>query len=711
MHFYFAVSIIICNFAARNYKYNNIMLFKNLKEFSIPNFAYVSKNDGRIFEYILEEGKPLVQCPRRSIGKATSATTMIPNSNFKEFHKDLWIQIYGEKDYTPSRILVNAGMYASTLSIVSKSGLYDILIDTIGTIPANGTIDYSMYQMMTKSNVAMTYKEHMDRYVQFSPNTYSDTWWSNFFRTKISDNNRERFLSEWLDKCKENGIESVYLSVDGSNNDCNAQKCELAEPGKAKSGNKDSNVIGSITAVDAETGLPIYYSVFNGGMVDSKSIIKVIMTLKNHKINVKGIILDKGLSFNNVLDEIGDDYDYILMLRSDTYGHMEMLEKYLDEIRWNVNYAICDKALFGIEKKQKLFKNNDREAYVNLFFDGMNACERSETLIMNVLKAKNELQRKIDSKEQNIQIPQNLKKYLSFEIVDGMTKVVCDYEQWQRDVDAKGYYSIASSTSIGPSETYRRYHLRDASETGYAILKTQLGEHVIRTHSTDSIETKMFVGFIASIIRNYFMNACLNNGLDTNQMIGEISRLQFISDDRGRYSFIENASVRQRKLMSVLGITTETMKQLAAEYTNRKNAISSLIRKFPDGMPEEYQRRKRGGRKKGSLNKKTLEKLAQQQKSDKVQKQDAKQDSNSLTTSKQPKRRPGRPKGSLNKATIMKLQEQKAQKKRGRPKGSRGKKFTSVQKSHKIGRPLGSKNKKTLARIAAETSKNDSTKG
>jgi len=703
MHFCFAVSIIICNFAECNYKYVNIMLFKNLREFPIPNFAYVSKNDGRVFEYIIEEGKPLVKCPRRSIGKATSATTMIPNSNFKEFHKDLWIQFYGEKDYVPSRILVNAGLYASTLSIVSKSGLYDILIDTIGTIPANGTIDYSMYQMMSKSNVAMTYKEHMDRYVQFSPNTYSDTWWSNFFRTKISDNNRELFLSKWLLKCKENGTESVYLSIDGSNMDCNAQKCELAEPGKAKSGNTDSNLIGTITAVDAETGLPIYYSVFNGGKVDSKSIIKVIKTLKNHKITVKGIILDRGLCFNNVLDEIGDEYDYILMLHSDTYGHLEMLEKYLDEIRWNVSYAICDKALFGIEKKQKLFKSNDREAYVSLFFDGMNASERSETLIMKVLKARKELQCKIDSNEQNIQVPENLKQYISLEIVDGTVKVVCDYEKWQRDIDVKGYYSIASTTSIGPSETYRRYHLRDASETGYAILKTQLGEHVIRTHSTDSIETKMFVGFIASIIRSYFMNACLNNGLDTNQMIGEISRLQFMSDERGRYSFIEDSSIRQRSLMNALGITVETMKQLAAEYSNRKNAVSTLIRKFPDGMPEEYQRRKRGGRKKGSLNKKTLKKLAQQQRSDKAQKQEP----NSSSTSEQQKRRPGRPKGSLNKATIAKLEEQKAQKKRGRPKGSRGKKFTSVQKSHKIGRPLGSKNKKTLARIAAETLTND----
>lgn len=671
------------------------MLYKELREMPIPSFAFISQTDGRVFEFLEEEGKPLNKCKRRSIGKATSKTHMIPNSNFRSFHSDLWKQYYGENEISPSRIVVKAGLYASVLSISHKLRLYDALIDTVGVTSANSILDYAMYQMSTHSNVAMTYEEHMDRYIQFSQEIHSDTWWSNFFHTKLPDDKIDRFTSKWLDICKNAGIKEAYLSIDGSNFDCNVEKCELAEQGKAKSKNQDSKLIGTITAVDAVTGMPILYSIFNGGKVDCKSVVKIVMRLKNHGIAVKGIILDRGFCFNNVLDALGDTYDYILMLHSDTFGHVEMMQKYLETIRWNVNYSICGRALFGIEQKQKLFKSSDREAFVNLFFDGINAGERSETLIMKVLGAMNEIQHKIDQKQADITIPKEVQKYLSIKEVKDEKTIVCNYKQWQQDIDEKGFYSIASSKQLGPEEVYRRYHLRDASETGYAILKTQLGERVLRAHTTDSIEGKIFIGFIASIIRNYFMNTCQEEGLDTNQMIGEISRLQFLSNEHDVYSFVEDTSIRQRKLMGALDLSTETMKQLANEYSGRKNPISSLIRKFPENVTSEYKRRKRGGRKPGSLNKKTLEKIAQEQKQ-KMANEQKQSDNKAVST----KRGPGRPKGSLNKSTLLKMEQEK--RKPGRPKGSRGKKFTSIQKSHKKGRPLGSKNKKTLVKMAAD---------
>lgn len=658
----------------------------------IPVFAFVSNTDGRVFEILEEDGKTLNECKRRSIGKATSKTHMIPNSNLKNFHPDLWKQYYGDTEISSSRIVMKAGLYASVLSISHKLQLYDALIDTIGVNPANSVLDYAMYQISAHSNVAMTYEEHMDRYIQFSQEQHNDTWWSNFFHTKLPDDKIDRFISKWLDICKNAGIKEVYLSIDGSNFDCNVEKCELAEQGKAKSKNQDSKLIGTITAVDAMTGMPILYSAFNGGKVDCKSVIKVVMRLKNHKIAVKGIILDRGFCFNNVLDELGDTYDYIMMLRSDTFGHEEMMQKHLKTIRWNVNYSICSRALFGIEQKQQLFKNSDREAYVNLFFDGINGGERSETLIIKVLDSMNEIQQKIDQKQPGITIPKEVQKYLSIKEVEGEKAIVCNYEQWQADINEKGFYSIASSKQLGPEETYRKYHLRDASETGYAILKTHLGERVLRAHSTESIEGKLFIGFIASIIRNYFMNTCKKEGLDTNQMISEISRLQFLSNEHDVYSFIEDTSKRQRKLMAALEISSETMKQLAIEYSNRKNTISSLIRKYPENANSEYQRRKRGGRKPGSLNKKTLERIAQEQKMA-TDEANSEQSTQKIVSNK---RGPGRPKGSLNKSTISKMEQEK--RKPGRPKGS--KKFVSLN-THKKGRPVGSKNKKTLAKLAS----------
>lgn len=230
-------------------------------------------------------------------------------------------------------------------------------------------------------------------------------------------------------------------------------------------------------------------------------------------------------------------------------------------------------------------------------------------------------------------------------------EVEYDYKVYQKALDSKGFCSIASSKEYGAERVDLLYHLRDASEKQFMIMKSQLGFDTTRVHSSESIENKFAVCFAASILRSEIMTACKKLDYDTNQMIREIDRIVLILMTDGCYSAIDNHTKRQKELLREFGIKPDYFKVFADDVNRRMvNPINSQIHLLPEeymaaskkrrGRPpkknkettENVESKRSPGRPKGSKNKKTLEREAALDKSE-------------LYT----KRGPGRPKGSKNK--------------------------------------------------------------
>ena len=181
-------------------------------------------------------------------------------------------------------------------------------------------------------------------------------------------------------------------------------------------------------------------------------------------------------------------------------------------------------------------------------------------------------------------------------------------------------------------------------------MKSQLGYDTTRVHTTEGIESKFAICFVASIIRSEICRSCKKLGYDSNRMIREIDRVALVLMTDGLYASVNNLSTRQKDLLAEYGVLPEHFKAFADDVNRRRiNPINSQVHQLPgQGEPAKKRRGrppkkkldeelipvpKRGpGRPKGSKNKKTLEKEAKQQSAELV-----------------PKRKPGRPKGSKNK--------------------------------------------------------------
>ena len=344
------------------------------------------------------------------------------------------------------------------------------------------------------------------------------------------------FTSLWLQQCKSTGITQAWICIDGSNNDCDAKKCELAEPGHAKSGTS-GNIVSYMYAV-TDSGLPLTYIVYSGSKVDSTAFQRMFHILSDHGLTTKGVIIDRGFCTHAVVETLNrESIPYVLMLTSNTGGYQKMVEKYKEDIRWNVRNSSGREALFGICEKRKIFEEYPEEAYITLFYDGMNAAKRMTRLMNNVNSAIDKLEAAAAKGKAEV-VPKKAQKYVEVKKEGEKIEVVCDYVKWQEDLYAKGYWAIASSVECTPRELGRIYHLRDASETQYSILKSQLGYDVTRAHSTEAVKNSFAACFIASIIRFEIMDSCQRLGEKTNKMIRELESLSLDLSLNGDYHAI-----------------------------------------------------------------------------------------------------------------------------------------------------------------------------
>ena len=639
-------------------------IYWELHEIPRPENSYINHSDGRVF-LMTDDGSG--KSKRKVIGHATSETMMHPNELYKFLYPSEWERQYHEKSFPAYEL--HMGMYMLTLGMGHHTGLYPILHDIYGPLYANAIMDYAMYSIMDRSDTTQLFTGRMSREVLFSKEAYSDSWYSDMFKHHMSEDANHQFRLLWLNECKQRGVKNVWLSIDGSNSDCAISDSSISEQGKAKS-RRNADIVSYIWAVDASSGMPVTYQINNGGMVDSKALQKIITILKGAGITVDGVILDRGFCTHDVLVKIRESgYAYVLMLKSDTYGHTQMLGRYAEDIRWKVNNVVSEAGIFGMKSEGKVFGNHAEEAYLYLYYDGVNGTDRCVRLIQKVLHGADEIKKVIASGEKP-SVPKGLGSYLEVKKEGSGYTLKYKYDTWQKAIDEKGFYSMASSENLEASKIHDIYHLRDASEKQYMIMKSQLGFDVARVHSDESLLGKFAVCFVSAILRHQIMDACRSLDLDTNRMIREIDRISLVLMPDGSYSEINNLSIRQGQILNFFKVPTNKLNAFATDINRRfMNPINSQIHLLPE-ISETFAKKRRGrppkhkdesetvkakrkpGRPKGSKNKKTLEREA-----------------NAVEI---PKRKPGRPKGSKNKKTLER--EAMLQKRRpGRPKGSKNK--------------------------------------
>lgn len=524
--------------------------------------------------------------PKRiCIGKRDSEQPdfMFPNEKFlKFFPREL---LPSEKDGRIRSGCLHFGAFLVIRKIISGYKLDKMMARIIGQ-DAGLFLDLAAYSIITEENAGQYYPDYAYNHALFTEDmkVYSDSKVSAFLRNVTVDQ-RIRFLNEW--NAKRDHRERIYISYDSTNKKSQAGDIEMVELGHAKEG-VEEDIFNYAIAYDRNNREPLFYESYPGSIVDVSQLQHTLKKAKSYGYEHIGFILDRGYFCKENICFMDDNgYDFVIMVK----GMKSLVSELVLEARGcfenDRRNSIRAFKASGTTIKRKLYASDKKERYFHIYYDdGRKAAER-EKLEDKIDRMGRKLREFMGD---SIRPGGDYKKY--FDLVfwhEGLEdeKFMSGIERADvinREIQLCGYFVIVTSTKMTAEEALVLYKSRDGSEKTFRADKSYLGARCERVYSNEAVDTKIFIGFVATIIRSRIYTLLKDeaarldkkpNFMTVPAALKELEKIELLKGADNEYSLDYAVTATQKTILKAFDMTAESIHRQARTLSSELMRIET----------------------------------------------------------------------------------------------------------------------------------------
>ncbi|MGB4406443.1 MAG: transposase [Sphaerochaeta sp.] len=533
---------------------------------NIKGTTYINYEYGRLYDPEKQYNTPL----RSTIGKQdeTDATKMCPNQNFLQHFPD--VELPQEKGLAPRSSCLKVGSFLVIRKIIADYCLDSMMARIIGA-DSGLFLDLASYTIICENNAGQYYPDFAYNHPLFTKamRLYSDSKVSDFLHS-ITTNQSVEFLNEW--NGKRNHRERIYISYDSTNKNCQAGDIEMLEYGKPKDDN-GVRIFNYAIAYDTDNREPLFYEEYPGSIVDVSQLQYMLEKVKAYGYKKVGFILDRGyFSKPNIqfMDSCG--YDFVIMVKGMGKLVSALITERQGTFEKDRSCSIWGYHVYGATVRHQLYEGDTCDRYFHLFHSiSKEHAERDtlETKIehMSALLKKNEGKEvsfsKAYSEYFDLYYNEDGKKFLF-----AKEKTACI----EREISLCGYFSIITSAKMTAKEAIGLYKSRDASEKLFRGDKSYLGNKSLRVYSDESASAKIFIEFVALIIRSKIYTSLkdemVENDKKANYMtvpaaLKELDKIEMVRQFDGTYRLDHAVTATQKAILEAFDVDETYIKSKA----------------------------------------------------------------------------------------------------------------------------------------------------
>ena len=525
---------------------------------------------------------------QRIIGKRSDRNPdmMIPNENFLKYFGD--VELPDKKRNANRSSCLRIGTFLVIRKIIGDYELPQILSKYFGIKDSGLLLDLAAYSITAENNAAQYYPDYAFNHPLFTKgmHIYSDSRISDFFAS-VTDDQRVGFLNEW--NVNRDHREKIYISYDSTNKNCQAGELELVEFGHPKE-DKGLPVFNYSIAYDTDNREPLFYEQYPGSIVDISQLQFMLQKVQGYGYRQVGFILDRGyFCKENIkyMDQCG--YDFIIMVKGMNSLVRDLILENKGKFENIREYSIRQYKCSGMTVKRQLYSSDEEERYFHIYYSDQKACaehEQVEAKIDRMMKYLNSI------KGQKVNVGDGFKEYFHLEIYeqDGTFLYAREKtEAVQREIDLGGYFVIVTSKKMSAKEALELYKSRDVSEKLFRGDKSYLGNRSLRVQSDEAASAKIFIEFIALIVRCK-MYTCLKdemekldkkpNFMTVPAAIRELDKLEMIRQTDGRYRLDHAVTATQKMILKAFDMDADLIRKNA-------NELSSMLMDYDNELTGE----------------------------------------------------------------------------------------------------------------------------
>lgn len=527
---------------------------------------------------------------KHTVPKDTSIGKVIPDEPDMMYPNDRYLLYFPEADI-PDELdesersgCLSVGAFIIIRTILAEYHL-DEMIDRIVGVDSGLFLDLAAYSIIEENNAGQYYLDYAFRHPLFTDGmkVYSDSKVSSFMNSLSRDQSQD-FLNEW--NAKQDHREKIYISYDSTNRSCSAGDIDLAEFGHPKV-DDGKPVINQSVAFDHNNAVPLFYEEYPGSIVDVSQLQLMLEKAKGYGYKHIGFILDRGyFSKGNIqyMDSCG--YSFIIMMKG-----MKKLVKQLvihnkgtfEDKREN---SIKGHNVHGITVPGHLYDSDDRIRYFHIFYDDFKKSGEKARIEDRIDRYADYLDRHEGT---HVNLKEHFKKY--FDLVyyhEGKEdeKFMCYTEKYDvidDEIDLCGYFVIITSEKMTAAQALDLYKSRDTSEKLFRADKSYLGNKSYRSHNRVSLDSKLFVEFVALIIRNriytqlkdHAVKEGRKNFLTVPAAIKELEKIEITRQTDHNYRLDHAVTKTQKEILKAFGLTADDIRTQAIEINKDIQSLTA----------------------------------------------------------------------------------------------------------------------------------------
>lgn len=543
------------------------LVFKRISDTTYVYYEYDRK-------YISDKGYTIPK--RATIGKVcpSDPDLMWPNESFYKFFPE-----QNRLDRDPA---INFGSYLVVRKVIEDYNLPLILSNFFSERDVGLILDIAAYTIVTEGNEGQYYPDYATCHPLFTPKmkVYSDSTVGKLFHS-IEPGQILGFLNTWNQR--RDHREKIYISYDATNKNSEAGDIDMAEYGHAKD-DAAVPIINYSVAYDTHNREPLFYEAYSGSIPDTSEFDAMIGKAIGLGYKKIGFILDRGyFSQKNLHLMTSHGYSYIIMVKGTKKFINPLILKNKGTFEKKFDYYIEEQDVYGITVKAKVYDTDEKESYFHLYYSYDREMKEQKRLHKEIRDMKNVLKKKENKKAT---FPKKISDHfdLTFDQESGVFLLATPKtEVIDLEFNLAGYFCIVTSDKMTAKDAISIYRSRDESEKLFCADKSFLGNRTLGVYSEESVEGKIFIEFVALIIRcrlyTLIKEEVARTGSRSNYMnvpaaINQLEHIRIVWQADQVYRLTQALTNAQKAILSAFGMNEKYVKQEAkniGEYLHDHN--------------------------------------------------------------------------------------------------------------------------------------------
>ena len=563
--------------------------------------TYVDYEYDRVY---LQEKKYTKPC-RSTIGKVSpeDPSMMWPNQNYLKFFPDT--ELPETLGRTSRSSCLRIGAYIVIRKMMDNTGISKLLGNHFSEADKGLLLDFISYTIISENNAGQYYPDYAYNHPLFTKDMvlYSDSKLSDFFHGITADQ-RTGFLNDWNEQ--RDHREKIYISYDATNKNCQAGDVDFAEYGHAKE-DPSKPIINYSVAYDTENREPLFYEEYPGSINDVSQLRLMVSKAQGYGYKHIGFILDRGYFDRKnfeYMDECG--YSFVIILKGKKSLVKELILEKKGSFEKKRSCYIREEGVSGTTIKRKMYETDKKERYFHLYYS-LSRENKERKDLEEKLKKMSDALKKQEGKEYQFSKVYEEYYHLFYQEVKEKVRVLSEKEDEEvekeiikqvvflfgkekedvveAETDLQGYFVIVTSEKMTAAEALRIYHNRDASEKLFRADKSYLDNQSFRVCSNESVAAKVFIAFLALIIRNRIFTALQDEmkilGTKPNYMtvpaaLRELEKIEMVRLTDNIYRLDHAVTKTQKTILKSFGMDETYVKYRAEKIQEELQRIAEI---------------------------------------------------------------------------------------------------------------------------------------